>query len=75
MLLWIRDEFTRSSAGFGKVVVHGHSITEQPECEANRINIDTGAYMTNRLTCVVLDGVEQRFLQTGVVEARGEIER
>ena len=45
-------------------MVHGHTVTEQPECEPNRINVDTGAYMTNRLTCVVLEGVEQRFLKT-----------
>jgi len=72
-LLWIRDEFTRWSGSFGKVVVHGHSISERPEHEPNRINVDTGAYMTNQLTCVVLDGVEQRFLQTGGLEAPREI--
>jgi serine/threonine protein phosphatase 1 len=29
-LLWIRDEFLASAADHGKVVVHGHSISEQP---------------------------------------------
>ena len=64
-LLWIRADFTRWSADFGKVVVHGHSITEEPEFEPNRIGIDTGAYLTHRLTSVVLEGAEQRLLQTG----------
>ena len=64
-LLAIRQDFTRSTASFGKVVVHGHSVREEPERHRNRINVDTGAYMTDHLTCVVLDGVEQRFLQTG----------
>ena len=63
-LLWIRAEFTRWRGSFGKVVVHGHSVTEEPELEPNRIGIDTGAYLTHRLTSVVLEGAEQRFLQT-----------
>ena len=33
-----------------------------PEVLANRINIDTGAFATRRLTCVVLDKVRHRFL-------------
>jgi serine/threonine protein phosphatase 1 len=28
----------------------------------NRINIDTGAFATGRLTCVVLESAEPRFL-------------
>ena len=71
-LLWIREEFTRSRANFGKTVVHGHSISERPELEKNRINVDTGAFMTNRLTCVVLSGEEQRFLQTGTTTGPGQ---
>jgi serine/threonine protein phosphatase 1 len=61
-LLWIRDEFLNSEADFGKVVVHGHTPTEKPEVLPNRINIDTGAFATGRLTCVVLDGEAQRFI-------------
>ncbi len=69
-LLGIREDFTGWTASFGKVVVHGHTLGEEPECHANRINVDTGAYMTNNLTCVVLEGVEQRFLQTGAMGIR-----
>jgi serine/threonine protein phosphatase 1 len=61
-LLWIRDEFLSSSTDFGKRIVHGHTPTDRPEVLANRINIDTGAYMTGRLTCVVLEGERHRFL-------------
>ena len=64
-LLWIRDEFLTSSEDFGKVVVHGHTPTDSPVKKVNRIGIDTGAYLTGRLTAVVLDGQTQRFLQTG----------
>ena len=63
-LLWIRDEFLGSKANFGKVVVHGHSIEREPVVRANRIGIDTGAYSTDRLTCLVLDGTERTFLHT-----------
>jgi serine/threonine protein phosphatase 1 len=63
-LLWIRDEFLKSSADFGRIIVHGHTPREQPEICQNRINIDTGAFATGRLTCVVLDGEQPRFLMT-----------
>jgi serine/threonine protein phosphatase 1 len=61
-LLWIRDEFLGSRHDFGKVVVHGHTPVEEPEIRRNRINIDTGAFMTGRLTCAVLQAQEVRFL-------------
>jgi len=63
-LLWIRDAFLTSRADHGKVVVHGHTICERPEIRPNRINIDTGAYASGRLTCLVLEGAERRFLHT-----------
>ncbi|HKX08018.1 MAG TPA: metallophosphoesterase family protein [Stellaceae bacterium] len=63
-LLWIRDEFLDSDRDFGKVVVHGHSITLEPEFRPNRIGIDTGAYRSNQLTCLVLEGTERTLLTT-----------
>jgi diadenosine tetraphosphatase ApaH/serine/threonine PP2A family protein phosphatase len=63
-LMWIRGEFLDSTADHGHVVVHGHTITESPEMRDNRIGIDTGAFATGRLTCLVLDGAERRLLQT-----------
>ena len=47
------------------IVVHGHSITDEVEWLPNRIGIDTGAYETGLLTALVLEGNEQRLLQTG----------
>lgn len=61
-LLWIREDFLNSNRDFGKVVVHGHTIVGEPEVRPNRIGIDTGAFATNRLTCLVLEGAERRFL-------------
>ncbi len=63
-LLWIRGEFLSSDADHGCCVVHGHSISSEPEVRRNRIGIDTGAYHTGRLTSLVLDGAARRFLQT-----------
>ena len=63
-LMWICDEFLSSTVDFGKVVVHGHSPTEWPDIRPNRINIDTAAFASGRLTCLVIDGEPARFLFT-----------
>ena len=60
-LLWIRDDFLSSEDDFGKIVVHGHTPVEQPEVRPNRINIDTGAYATGRLTCLIIEGDQISF--------------
>lgn len=62
-MLWIREEFLDSPADFGKIVVHGHTPEPEPVLRPNRIGVDTGAYMTGILTCVVLEGTDLRFLQ------------
>ena len=46
------------------MIIHGHSPVEWPDIRSNRINIDTGAFATGRLTCLVLDGDRGRFLYT-----------
>jgi len=63
-LLWIRDVFLSSTADFGKIVVHGHSITDAPDVRRNRIGIDTGAFASGKLTCLILQGQDLAFLQT-----------
>jgi serine/threonine protein phosphatase 1 len=63
-MLWIRDQFLDAAEDFGKIIVHGHSPVEQPVFRKNRINIDTGAYATGRLTCLVLEGRSRRILST-----------
>lgn len=54
-LAWIRDDFLRYSGDFGAIVVHGHSPVAGIDFLHNRINIDTGAYMTNRLSVLRID--------------------
>ncbi|MDB5510731.1 MAG: serine/threonine protein phosphatase [Enterovirga sp.] len=63
-LLWIRDEFIGSDQEFGAVVVHGHTPGEQPMVRENAIGVDTGAYITGRLTCVALEARGASFLST-----------
>lgn len=63
--LWIRDEFLFSKRDHGVIVVHGHSIVDEPEFLPNRIGLDTGAFRSGVLTCLVLEGDQQRILQTG----------
>ena len=64
-LLWIRDEFLRARVALpGKVVVHGHTICDLPQDLGHRINIDTGAFVSGRLTCLVLRGTRRHFMST-----------
>lgn len=62
-LLWIREPFLESRADHGKVVVHGHTPTAEPDVRANRIGIDTGACYGGRLTALALEGDTRRFVQ------------
>jgi serine/threonine protein phosphatase 1 len=55
-LLWIREEFLSCEQRFEKFVVHGHTPVRTPDIRSNRINIDTGAFATGRLTCIVIEG-------------------
>jgi serine/threonine protein phosphatase 1 len=61
-LMWIRHPFLTCTESFGKIVVHGHTPVPAPEVLPNRVNIDTGAVITGRLTCAVLGPASVRFL-------------
>ncbi len=63
-VLWIRSEFLESRADQGHCIVHGHTITDDIDVHSNRIGIDTGAYYSGKLTCLVLEGGERSVLQT-----------
>jgi serine/threonine protein phosphatase 1 len=55
-LLWIREEFLAHEDPFERFVVHGHTPVNTPDLRSNRLNIDTGAFATGRLTCIVIEG-------------------
>jgi serine/threonine protein phosphatase 1 len=64
-LLWICDDFLRSPTPLpGMVVVHGHTICDIAQDKGHRINIDTGAFSSGRLTTLVLRGAARLFLNT-----------
>lgn len=65
-LRWIRKPFLEHVGSHGPMIVHGHSISYEPEIRANRLGIDTGAYQTERLTALCLEGTERWLLQTGI---------
>lgn len=64
-LMWIRDEFLLHTGDFGKVIIHGHTPGPDADIRRNRINLDSRAYETGRLSCLVLEASSHRILQTG----------
>ncbi|PTM41722.1 serine/threonine protein phosphatase 1 [Bosea sp. 124] len=62
-MLWIRSDFLDSDAEFGMMVVHGHSPARDVEFRHNRIGVDTGAYATSVLSCVMLERDQAMVIQ------------
>jgi serine/threonine protein phosphatase 1 len=62
-LIWIRREFITHEGLYDKVIVHGHTPVGRPEVTANRVDVDTMAFDTGRLTALVVDGTEKRFIE------------
>ncbi len=54
-LLWIREDFLCWEDPFEKFIVHGHTPVHSPDLRSNRVNIDTGAFATGRLSCIVIE--------------------
>jgi serine/threonine protein phosphatase 1 len=71
-LRWIREPFLSSNAEHGAVVVHGHTIVDEPEFRPNRIGIDTGAFASGRLTALGLEGDKRWICEAR--DVRGAIE-
>ncbi|MFS0848069.1 metallophosphoesterase [Novosphingobium panipatense] len=65
---WIREPFLSHRGDFGGFVVHGHTITPQPDICSNRIGIDTGAFLHGTLTAIGLEGTDRWFLTASEVE-------
>ena len=63
-LMWIREDFLTYEEQFEKIIVHGHTPVVNADIRPNRINIDTGAFATGHLTCLVLEGQTLDFIQT-----------
>lgn len=64
-MMWIRTRFLNDDTDFGFRVVHGHCPTKgEPDVRHNRINIDTGACYTGRLTAVCIEGNKEPYFLT-----------
>ena len=53
-LLWIREDFVFSFHDYGKRIVFGHTVFNDPWVDRFKIGIDTGAVYGGALTAVVL---------------------
>ncbi|MCK6418799.1 MAG: metallophosphoesterase [Alphaproteobacteria bacterium] len=62
-LMIMREPFLSWSGLLEKRVVHGHTVTAEPDVHPHRIGLDTGLYKGGKLTCGVFEGAEVRFLQ------------
>jgi len=63
-LTLIREPFLSAPPGGGVLVVHGHTVEDGPVLRPGRLGIDTGAYLTGRLTAAVLGGGTVEFLSS-----------
>lgn len=63
-LTTIREPFLDCHRRLEKIVVHGHTISTEAELLSWRIGIDTGAYASNHLTAVGLEGDKRWILAT-----------
>jgi len=61
-LIWIRQIFHDHTGLYEKIVVHGHTPVPAPEVLANRVNVDTFAWQSGRLTALAIDGADKRIL-------------
>ena len=64
-LLWIREEFLIDRKPLEAVIVHGHTPTSGPYRDARRIGLDTGAYLSGKLTAARFEHESVEFITTG----------
>jgi len=61
-LMWIREPFISRGPDLPIQVIHGHTCFKSPSFGPNRIGIDTGAYLTGKLSILKLFGAKSNFL-------------
>ena len=64
-LTMIREPFLGHEGDFGAIIVHGHTVVPEPQLRHNRIALDTKAYATGILSCIVLEGGSKGLLLPG----------
>lgn len=68
-MLWIREEFLGDRKPLGAVIVHGHTPTSSPHRDSRRVGLDTGAYLSGRLTAARFEHDSVEFIATRPVRA------
>ena len=63
-LFWIRDEFLLCNDIYPYIIVHGHTVTPDVQIFNNRIALDTGAFATNKLSCLILESDKIKIVDT-----------
>ncbi|MFN7178800.1 metallophosphoesterase family protein [Hyphomonas sp.] len=63
-MLWIREEFLDDPQDFPQMIVHGHTPMDTVHYDHRRLGLDTGAFLTGRLTAARLSGTDVAFLST-----------
>ncbi|MGX8010500.1 metallophosphoesterase family protein [Mesorhizobium sp. ORM8.1] len=63
-LLNIREAFFQAAHRLDRWVVHGHTIVDAPLRDGRRVDIDTGAFRTGRLTALRIVGKYGRLLSS-----------
>jgi len=58
-LRWIRNDFLNAQGPFEKIIVHGHTISNEVEILLHRIGLDTGAYASGKLSAMGFEGGER----------------
>jgi len=69
-LRWIRGPFLECSEDHGRIIVHGHTISEDVDERPNRIGIDTGAYRSGMLTALAVEDERRWFINTNVAQTK-----
>ena len=64
-LLWIRTEFLEAERADPWLVVHGHTPRSEAYAGPGRLCLDSGGYMTGRLTAAVFDEDTVMLIESG----------
>lgn len=69
-LLWIRGEFLQAERTDDWLVVHGHTPKSEAYGSAGRLCLDSGSYVTGRLTAAAFAGNDIMLIETDRVHPR-----
>ena len=64
-MLWTREKFFfKPTMTYSKIIVHGHTPVEKIEKFPYRINLDTGSFYSGKLSCLLIEDRNLKFMDT-----------